>query len=59
MEPPKKRGGARGLLAVSRGLAVLETGFAALACVALAVIMLIAGIVTIIFHYFRQPVVLG
>ena len=25
----------------------------------LAVIMLIAGIVTIIFHYFRQPVVLG
>ena len=41
MEPPKKRGGARGLLAVSRGLAVLETGFAALACVALAAIMLI------------------
>ncbi|MDF1715878.1 MAG: TRAP transporter small permease [Antarcticimicrobium sp.] len=41
MKPPKNGGAVRGMSAVSRGLDVLETGLAALACVALAAIMLI------------------
>lgn len=41
MEPSEDRGVARAMSVVSRGLAALETALAALACIALAAIMLI------------------
>jgi len=55
MKPPEEMEAARGMRTVSRGLAVLETALAGLACIALAAIMLIVVVDVAMRYAFSMP----